>query len=570
MKLSLTRLLVLIMLAITLLLVIGVICISLQHYDAVNEASRYQREEALEGAAKRLEQSIGSLLEASTVLSNLESVRTFCAETDVRQYESLSLIRSVLDSVVRFCDPVEVSILCMADDKQVYSTQQFVDVKTFIDIEKIIAKYVPETAFYGAEITPVASFTENQGHYFAVISPIIKGTYRGAGMLLCSAVTLAEQALSPELPCVLMCGDVVVFCNDEEVFEQDAIRKNNRLQAASGVVLLQKEIGGVPWTLYTGFIPRTALQEIMRSFQENAIVILLVLLVQGVLTILLYKVFILPFVDITKQVTSLNRPGETISKPNGSCNELIVLTDDINDMLTRMNHLAFRVSKSDIMLNHAVMSRLRERNLFLQAQINPHFLYNCLECIRGMVAENEHEATERMITSMATIYRYCAAARNDGTLQGELDIAHHYFTIVQTRYTESFKLCISVPEFLREWQVPRMVLQPILENAIKYGMIQDKRTEGCVYISAKQQNDMLTLEISNDGADMKEDRIAYYNGLFSSQVETADEKGRDHNGLLNVHNRIRLVFGAKSGLSLLRREGGGVIVRMSIGQKQNL
>jgi LytS/YehU family sensor histidine kinase len=168
----------------------------------------------------------------------------------------------------------------------------------------------------------------------------------------------------------------------------------------------------------------------------------------------------------------------------------------------------------------------------LKSQLNPHFLFNALNTVRSLIADNPSRA-QNAVTRLANTLRYSLSSRQDElvTLSQELDIVADYLELESMRFEDRLRIEIHVPDDAAGVQIPVMLLQTIVENAVKHG-IGELRLGGLIRISAVLQSDMLILEIENPRP--------------PARVLTAHEGV----GLRNARDRLRLLFGAHASLEL--------------------
>ena len=195
----------------------------------------------------------------------------------------------------------------------------------------------------------------------------------------------------------------------------------------------------------------------------------------------------------------------------------------------------------------------------LQSQINPHFLYNTLDSIVWMITGERYDDAVFMITQLASLFRI-SLSRGKTIIRVEDEIKHaeNYMNIQKIRYKNAFEISFDIaPEILSACTV-KLVVQPILENAIYYGM-EAMDDDGIISVRGYQKDGDVFLEISDNGLGMPEEAAA--------KLLTEGERVRSRGsgvGLLNVHNRIRLRFGEQYGLQIESFPDEGMTVRIHI------
>ena len=207
--------------------------------------------------------------------------------------------------------------------------------------------------------------------------------------------------------------------------------------------------------------------------------------------------------------------------------------------------------------------QLRKAELMvLQSQINPHFLYNTLDAITWLAEAGEQETVVKMVGSLSGFFR---TSLNQGkdivTLSEELQHIRSYLEIQKIRYQDILEYDINVSEKFGDVKIPKITLQPLVENAIYHG-IKNKRGGGSISVTAKIESDDLIIYVRDDGVGMDEERLhAVLDGIIEKKPEE-----KDIYGLYNVNERIRLYFGDDYGITLSSMRGVGTesVVRLPV------
>ena len=207
----------------------------------------------------------------------------------------------------------------------------------------------------------------------------------------------------------------------------------------------------------------------------------------------------------------------------------------------------------------------------LQNQMNPHFLYNILENIRSESLLNGLESVANMAELLGDFYRYTISQEdNFVSLKEELDNAEVYFQIQRFRFSKKLELKVKVQENLLSLKVPRILLQPIVENSIVHGL-EGRETGGKVEISISRSNQHVYIQVSDDGIGIEEEKLRQINEDlrnirrgFQGGVVGKGGMGKAGMGvsLLNIQERIHLLYGREYGLYLQSLENAGTDVCM--------
>jgi two-component system, LytTR family, sensor kinase len=219
----------------------------------------------------------------------------------------------------------------------------------------------------------------------------------------------------------------------------------------------------------------------------------------------------------------------------------ILLLGWMLDSKERLNRQRLEAARLSEQLAKAQLSALRQ-------QIEPHFLFNTLNTISGLVREGRGDNAVDMIAGLSELLRKTlqTSDKQQVSLSEELDVVGKYLEIEKARFAERLRVNIQIPQDLRRARVPSLILQPIVENAVKHGIA--RRVDGGeILISATRQNGQLFLNVANDGPG------------FSSDWES--KKGI---GLENVKERLRSLYGEAAGLSVSNGDRAGATVSLQL------
>ena len=232
-----------------------------------------------------------------------------------------------------------------------------------------------------------------------------------------------------------------------------------------------------------------------------------------------------------------------------SNDEFEIIGEAYNSMLDSIRAL---MDRNVLQAQETAVSRVRQ----LEAQFNPHFLFNTLENVRFMVRRDPRTA-DTMILSLSRLLRYSIRSdTRDVTLQEDLSYVYNYLSILKFRFGERLSYRVHVPEELESCRLPRLIMQPILENAILHGM--DKQEKLHIDVRFCVRDGMFCILIQDDGPGIPQDK---YEMLLEKMSAEHIHVG-EHMGMLNVHYRLRLMYGTRSGLEIHTCPGEGTLVRL--------
>lgn len=235
---------------------------------------------------------------------------------------------------------------------------------------------------------------------------------------------------------------------------------------------------------------------------------------------------------------------------------------------SEIRHLGYSVQRSYERIETLMGEIIRQQNErrkseldALQSQINPHFLYNTLESITWMVEAQKNEEAVIMISELAKLLRVSLSrGKTIIPVKDELQHSRSYMNIQLARYKERFKTEFRIEEEIENCCIVKLVIQPILENAIYYGVgNMDEDDDGMIIVSGKKKDEDILITIEDNGMGMREEVL--------ENILTDNSKVPKHGsgvGVINVHSRIRLMFGEEYGLSIESEPDEGTRVTIRI------
>lgn len=268
--------------------------------------------------------------------------------------------------------------------------------------------------------------------------------------------------------------------------------------------------------------------------------------VSGLLLILILYLSYQITQPIQLLVSSMKKAEEgdlSISVPVRTKDEIGLLGESFNHMINRINHLIQEVYESEAKKRDAELRAL-------QAQINPHFLYNTLNSIRWMANMHGAESISKAIVSLVRILEFSSQTSVEYiTVQQEIQHVKYYESLLKLRYADKFTVDYQISEDALPYYMPKFILQPIVENAVFHG-IEPKETAGTMIVSIQPEGQKLSFSITDDGVGM-------------------DQEGAEHRkftgiGIGNVNERLIRYCGNTCGLNIESAPGEGTTVSFSI------
>lgn len=226
--------------------------------------------------------------------------------------------------------------------------------------------------------------------------------------------------------------------------------------------------------------------------------------------------------------------------------EFQVIGKAFNKMIDSMHK---QMEENKELALHAAFAQVKQ----LESQFNPHFLFNTLDNIRFMI-HIDSNAADKMITSLSKLLRYSIHDSGEEiSVKEDMENIQSYFNILQIRYNKRFAYEVNIEESILDCMIPKLIMQPLVENAVKYGFTdRDKLT---VKIKGYEKQGRLIFSCEDDGAGMTPQQLKDIRRRLQQK-----ENKEGHLGLYNIHRRIQLMYGEEYGIFLESEIGQGVVV----------
>lgn len=289
----------------------------------------------------------------------------------------------------------------------------------------------------------------------------------------------------------------------------------------------------------------------------TAIVVLIILLF-----ITLYSSLIAPLnqfnLIIKKMEKERTRHLEGAIEIDG-CSEVHDLGIAFTNMFSTIDELNVQIFDTSSKLYEEKIHGQATEISYFRSQINPHFLYNVLEQIRSLALRKNAPEIANIAISMGKMYRYNTKGSPIVPLKDELEVTKAYLEIQKYRFLNKFDIIFNIPDEALSIPVIKMILQPLVENAIGHG-IEPSLKKCTLYIGASISEQELIIEIRDDGVGMTSDRLAEIQGLLLEKPKDIDK----YVGLLNTNARIKLQYGNEYGIIVDSTEEDGTIVQIHL------
>ena len=296
------------------------------------------------------------------------------------------------------------------------------------------------------------------------------------------------------------------------------------------------------------------LQKTARGLQKTTIMLILASLMLCIfLANILAKGIAGPIERTSKAMQQFAEGDFSVRLPEGRRDEIGAMNSVFNQTIEKIEQLIKQVVEMETVNKDIEFQAL-------QAQINPHFLYNVLDTINWMARKKGEDNICRMVTSISSLMRASISNKRSMVyIREEIKYVQDYLYIQETRYGDKFTSYIEVDERLNELEIPKMTIQTLVENAVVHGLSK-KETGGILHIRIWKKDRMLILSVADTGLGMSQERC--------EEVAAAMKEHRTAKigiGLGNIYKRVHMMY-QKGDLRIYSREGKGTVIQLMIPQ----
>lgn len=550
------------------------------HYATLN-SSMGLMQTALEKTREDVDAALEDVTSSVLQLAYSQQLYAFTQYMPVQKFEASKVVISMLNSLVEQ-DSLISSIHIQLKNGQVISSSSAPSIQVYLIYQKIVEEYDLTKAFYTPTLTKSYYEPDTSSTYFACLVPIFSTTggarsedrYAGAYVAMCSAGSfgkiLSENALTNSAM-TIMADDRPIATSGKRLSsllaEKGVTAYNGSEELGDEVFhLTSLSLKETDWKVVLAY-PDSEIRRSLRPIQIWSVALMLaVVVIQTIMGFALRQSIVGPLSGLAEQMRHIGA-GRQNKLTQTSENEIGILAGNINEMLDKIEKINTSMLETAQALQTAKLDGMKANIMFLQAQINPHFLYNNLECIRGMASAGHTQAVRQMVSSICTVYRYGVSDKRMETIENELRIINEFFIIIKLRYFDRYQLTIDVDERLYSRPIPKMTLQPIVENAVLHGFA-GSRDQGIIRLEGRLTgNGETELTVTDNGTGMEEEEIILLNRRLelSGKQESEEEEGKI--GVRNVNRRIKLLMGEHSGITVSANEPKGLKVTLLLGNE---
>ena len=310
------------------------------------------------------------------------------------------------------------------------------------------------------------------------------------------------------------------------------------------------------WTT-VGVIPLRYINKDLAGIQYLTVIIIVLTIIIGVtVSVIIAQSLILPLENTVNALEKFSRGDFAVRLKENRCDEIGKLNRIFNKAIKEINELMQKVTQSEI-LNKEMEFKT------LQSQMNPHFLYNTLDTINWLAFKEKQTEICNLVAAISSLIRASISNKKSIiTIEQELDYVKNYIYIQHIRYKDRFDIIYDIDESLLKQAVPKLIIQPIVENAIIHG-IENSKNKNLLYISVKHENECIVIIVKDTGIGMTDEKVSE---LLKEPLNTEGDEQKAHTnlGLYAVHKRIQLMYGDLYGITVHSQAGEGTTVTLHI------
>jgi len=314
------------------------------------------------------------------------------------------------------------------------------------------------------------------------------------------------------------------------------------------------------WKL-TGVFDSGQITEALRNTIIFSVMVSIICISTATTAILLIsKSYNKRIIKISRHMDKIKKEEFCLIEGNRSKDEIGLLIEDFNNMIQKIRSLIEDVYKADLQKKNLELERKQAELNALQSQVNPHFLFNTLESLRVRSLLKDETETAEMIHHLSKIYRGMFIWKNDIiTVKEEIEFINDYLELQKYRFADKFDYEVNVPEDVLACRIPKMTIQPFIENSCVHGM-KKQIDEGFIYLGIEKLGDRLVINIRDNGIGMSEEKLS----KILSSLNNDQYFHNDNIGIKNVYNRLKLYYGDQFQFDIRSSSNVGTQIYISI------
>lgn len=265
--------------------------------------------------------------------------------------------------------------------------------------------------------------------------------------------------------------------------------------------------------------------------------------------------------SVSSRISSVIRQMSKVRQGSPVPMESPVYHDEIGDLVDTYNYMTRKIQQlMDEQMKAAEELRIAEFNS-LQAQINPHFLYNTMDMINWMALQGQTSEISSAVQSLSRFYKLTLSRKKSiSTIGEEEEHVSIYLKIQNMRYHDNISFISDIPDELTDYQIPKLTLQPVIENCVLHGILEKDTKAGTIVLTGWMEQEDIVLLISDDGVGIPPEKLS----TIISGNSAGSSSGGTNIAVYNTHQRLQILYGRAYGLTYTSRQGQGTEVQIRI------
>lgn len=452
--------------------------------------------------------------------------------------------------------------------------KNILNIALYDERENLIASkgdlYLPPPVPFAME--KLINYTGRQEHdgknYFEVGMPVYnkeEGIYQKVGSVMLLFDTNALQRI---LEAALINEEAAIAILDQKgnVIVQAGSWKSGRREGAweagkEECLIYEYMLDASGWKL-KNVIPRNSLlSEVSQMKRINDVTYSAVVLAVLLICFMIYRRVIQP---IRRQTAFMAGFKEDVRQrieiiENNEIGEMAAKMNQMLDDIESLNRQILETQKQNLELQYA---KKQTEMIACKNQMNPHFLYNTLDCVRGMALFHGEQEIAQLIQSLSRLFRYNVKGDEWVSVREVTENLREYARIIECRFMGRHTICLSADESVLSRKIPKMLVQPLLENAVLHGL-EKKIGDGQVDVQIREHEKSIWISIQDTGCGMSKEKVERLNHMMQEydRSQTISEK-EEGIGFLNVYRRIRLFYREQAKVQIKSMEGEGTTIEI--------
>lgn len=332
---------------------------------------------------------------------------------------------------------------------------------------------------------------------------------------------------------------------------------------ADGALMDESPVGRTGWTLVTSYETGILADDMNTVWQITILTAALILAFILVSLFLIYRHILSPIARASKFMLGVSSdPDNAVVIPMlNAYEELATMVESMNQLLLSLHEKTKELVANEKRSMETEIEKNRLEILAYRSQINPHFLYNTLDCISGMAFRYDAPEIVEISQALSGMFRYAIKGQDFVAVEEELNHLREYATITNHRFAGRISIRIDESKEVRRLRIPRLILQPIVENAVFHGL-EKKMGPGEIDVLVRAEGKSLKMTVSDNGLGMPQERIDL---ILSANDHPAQEDaftGKSGIGLSNISHRMRLFYQDRAAICVTSIEGAGTTVEI--------